>query len=50
MYLKKTIATSKMKPFVALVSGFQPSINVTNNSILGVAGILDPPLKHYNAF
>ena len=55
MYLQipkiwKTIATSKIKPFVALVSGFQPLTNVTKNSILGAAGTLDPALERYNMF
>ena len=47
MYLRKTIATSKRKPFVALISDFQPLINVTKNSI---SGVLDPSLEHYNVF
>ena len=46
-YLRKTIATSKMKPFDTIVGGFQLLTNVTKNSILGVAGVLDPPQKHY---
>ena len=47
----KTIATSMMKVFVVLlVCGFQLSTNVTKNSILGVAGVLDPPLELYNLF
>ena len=49
--LSKTIATSKMKVFVVLlVCDLQPSINVTKNSVLGVAVVLDPPLKFYNVF
>ena len=44
----KTITTSKMKVFVVLlVCGLQPS-TVTKNSVLGVAGVLDPPLELYN--
>ena len=46
----KTIATSKMKLFVALVCGFQPSTNVTKSSILGIAGVLDRPSGHYFTF
>lgn len=37
----KNIVTSKMKPFVPLVDGFQPLANVTKNSISGVAEVLD---------
>ena len=49
--VSKTIVTSKMKVFVVLlVCGLQPSTNVTKNSILGVAGVLDPPLELYNVF
>ena len=47
-HLKKPTATSKMKPFVAFVVGFQPLTNVTKNSISVVAGVLDLPLEHYN--
>ena len=36
-----------MKPFDTIVGGFQLLTNVTKNSILGVAGVLDPPQKHY---
>ena len=40
-----------MKFFVvSLVCGLQPSTNVTKNSALGVAGVLDPPLELYNVF
>ena len=49
--VSKTIVTSKMKVFVVLlVCGLQPSTNVTKNSTLGVAGVLDPPLELYNVF
>ena len=48
--LSKTIATSEVKFFVALVYGLQPSTNVTENSILGVAGVLDLPLEFYSMF
>ena len=46
--VSKTIAASKMRFFVALVCGLQPSTNATKNSILGVAGVLDQPLELYN--
>ena len=39
-----------METFVALVSGFQSLTNVTKKSISGVAGVLAPPLEHYNVF
>ena len=42
--VSRTPATSKMKFFVTLVNGFQPLINVTKNSMLDVAGILETPL------
>ena len=43
--------TPKMKVFVVLlVCGLQPSTNVTKNSALGVAGVLDPPLELYKVF
>ena len=51
MDVSKTIATSKVNVFVLLlIYNFQPSTNVTKNSILGVAGVLDPPLELYNVF
>ena len=37
-------ATSKMKVFVTLVNGFQQLTNVTNNSMLDVAGVLETSL------
>ena len=46
MHPKKTITTSKMKPFVALISGFQPLTNVTKNPISGAVRVLDLPLEH----
>ena len=49
-HLRKTIGTSKMKTFDALVDGFQPLTNVTKNSTSRVEGVLDPPLEHYNVF
>ena len=42
----KTIATSKMELLVALASDFQSLTNATNNSILAVAGFLEPLLEH----
>ena len=39
-----------MKAFVVLVGDFQPLTNVTNNNISGVAGLLDLPPEHNNAF
>ena len=36
-----------MKPFVALISSFQPLTNVTKNSISGDAGVLHPSMEHY---
>ena len=47
----KTITTSKMKVFlVLLVSGLQPSTNVTKNSVLGDVRVLDLPLEPHNVF
>ena len=40
----RTPATSKMKFFVTLVNGFQPLTNVTTNSMLDLAGVLETPL------
>ena len=38
-----------MKVFVILLAGdLKASINVTENSILGVARALDPPFELYN--
>ena len=48
--LKNPIATSKMKPLVALAGGFHTLTNVTKNSISGVASVLDPPLEYNNLF
>ena len=41
-----TAATSKMELFVIIVNGFQPLTIITKSSILGVAAVLDPPLKN----
>ena len=40
-----TPAASKMELFVILVNGLQPLTNVTKNSILEVAGVLNTPLN-----
>ena len=48
--LKNPIATSKMKPLVALAGDFHTLINVTKNSISGVVSVLDPPLEYNNLF
>ena len=46
--VSKTIWTSKIKLFVALVSSFGPLTNVTKNSISGVVGVPGSPLEFYN--
>ena len=47
----QTITTSKMKVFVVLlVSGLQPSTNVTKNSVLGAVRVLDLLLEPHNVF
>ena len=40
----RTPATSKMKLFVTFVNGFQPLTNLTKNSMLDVAGVLETSL------
>ena len=47
IWLRKTIATSKIKPVVVKVSGFQQLTDVTKKSISGVVGVLDSPLERY---
>ena len=45
MYSKitqRTIATSRMELYVALISGFQLLTNITKKTILGVTGALEP--------
>ena len=42
--VSRTPVTSEMELFLSLVNGFEPSINVLNNSILDVVDILDTPL------
>ena len=39
-------ATSKMERFVIIVNGWKPLTIITKRSILDVAAVLDPPLKH----
>ena len=41
----RTAATSKMKRFVIIVTGWKPLTIITKCSILDVAAVLDPPLK-----
>ena len=41
----KTLATSKIKLFVTSVNKFQPLTNITKNSILDTARVLDPSLN-----
>ena len=43
-----TLETSNMELFLAVVNGFQPLTNVTNNSMLDVVGILDTSLTCRN--
>ena len=40
-----TQETSKMESFESVINGFQSLINVTKDSILDVAGVLDMSLK-----
>ena len=49
-HLKKHIATSNMKHFVALIGDFHPLTNVTKESIPGFDGALDPSLEHHSVF
>ena len=42
--VSRTPARYKMKLSVALVNGFQQLNNVTKNSVLDVAGVLETPL------
>ena len=44
--LSETRATSKMELFVTLAKCFCPLTIITKNSILDVAGVLNPPLKN----
>ena len=40
----RTVATSKMKPFVIIVNGQKPLTIITKSSILDVVAVLDPSL------
>ena len=42
----RTAATSKMERFVIIVHGWKPLTFITKGSILGVAAVLDPPLRY----
>ena len=42
----RTAKTSKMEYFVIIVDGLQPLTIITKRSILDVAAVLDPPLRH----
>ena len=44
-YVFNCFTGAYLKP---LVCGLQSSTNVTGNSVLGIAGVLDPPLELYN--
>ena len=48
--VSKTIATSKMELFLALVINFQTLTNFIKNPNIGPMGILNVPLKYYNVF
>ena len=48
--VSRTIATSKMELFVALVSSFQPLTNFTKNPNVGAMGVLNSPSEYYNVF
>ena len=45
MGVSRILGTSKVDLFKKLVNGFQPLTYVTKNSVVHVAGVLDPPLK-----
>ena len=48
--VSRTIATTKMEFFVALVSSFQLLTNFTKNPNIGAMGFLNAPLGYYNVF
>ena len=48
--VSKTIATSKMELFLALVINFQTLTNFIKNPNISPMGILNAPLKYYNVF
>ena len=41
----RTVATSKMEPFVIIINGWKALTIITKRSILDVAAVLDPPLN-----
>ena len=48
--VSKTIATSKMELFMALVISFQPLTNFTKNPNIGAMGVLNVFLEYFNVF
>ena len=48
--VSRTIATSKMELFVALVISIQPLTDFTKNPNIGAMGVLNAPLEYYNIF
>ena len=48
--VSRTIATSKVELFVALVSSFQPLTNLTKNLNIVAIGVLNAPLEYYKVF
>ena len=46
--VSRTIATAKMKLFVALVSSFQPLSNFTKNPKISAIGGLEASLEYYS--
>ena len=44
--ISRTIATTKMELFVALVSSFQTLTNFTKNPKIGAKGVLNIPLEY----
>ena len=48
--VSKTIATSKMELFVALVISFQSLTNFTKNPNIGAMGVLNVLLEYLNVF
>ena len=49
-YLSRTLATIKMKLFVALASSFKPLTSFTKSPNVGAMGVLNAPLEYYNVF
>ena len=48
--VSRTIATAKMKLFMALASSFQPLTYFTKNPNIGAIGVLNAPLEYYSVF